>query len=88
MTAKSIEESLRKMRGLPAAVQAWRVETGPDATGDDAVWVWATLRDEDVDARTRARLRDHVRAAIRSRLRAKQPWVYVRFRGLSESVEQ
>ena len=88
MTAKSIEGSLRKLRHLPAAVKAWRVETGPDATGGDAVWVWVTLRDEDVDPQTRAKLRDRVRHAIRSHAAAKEPWVYVRFRGLSEFVEQ
>jgi hypothetical protein len=88
MTAKGIEESLRKLRHLPAAVESWQVETGPDATGDEAVWVWVMLRDEDVDPQTRARVRDRVRAAIRARVGAKQPWVYVRFRGSSELSEQ
>jgi hypothetical protein len=80
----AIESVLRELRNLPTRVGSWRVETGPDATDGSAVWVWATLEEENVDAATRARLRDTVREAVRRASEA-APWVYVRFRTASET---
>jgi hypothetical protein len=85
MTATAtIESALRELRHLPTRVSSWHVETGPDATEQSAVWVWATLENEDVDAATRAQVRDIVRDAVR-RASDPAPWVYVRFRAASES---
>lgn len=79
-----IEEALRDIPELPAPVRAWRVEMGPDWTDDPAVWVWATLDDEDLDDDTRSRVRDLVRTAVKRACAPESPWVYVRFRGTSE----
>jgi len=83
-TVESVESVLRELRDLPTPVSSWYVETGPDATEEAAVWVWATLSEEGVDAGTRAQLRDIVRDAVR-RASDAAAWVYVRFRVASES---
>jgi hypothetical protein len=80
----TIEDVLHNMVDLPASVQAWDVEVGADTTGDEAVWVWVTLRDEDLNRQTRERFRDLVRNAIHHRTSDSSPWVYVRFRGASK----
>jgi len=85
VTTGTIKSALRDIRELPAPVRSWRVESGPDATGDDAVWVWVTLDDEDLDVDTRSRLRDLVWDVVRQLDAAAPPWVYVRFRGASEA---
>ena len=84
-TAEAIESALAELRGLPAQVNSWQVETGPDATDDPAVWVWVMLEDEEVDFQTRSRLREMVRNQVRHETNDGS-WVYVRFRGTSESV--
>lgn len=84
-TAEAIESALGKLRGLPARVRSWQVETGPDATDDPAVWVWVMLADEGVDFQTRTRLREIVRDQVRHETNDGS-WVYVRFRGAAESV--
>lgn len=86
MSSEGIETALRKMKRLPAAVKDWHVETGEDSTGDPAVWVWVTLKD-DVDWDVRQRLRTSVRDAVHRNLRRTEPWVYVRFRGADETDE-
>ena len=82
-----IENALRGIPELPAPVRRWRVEAGPDATGVDAIWVWATLDDEDLDDNTRSRVRELVRAAVKRACAPESPWVYVRFRGTSEAQD-
>ena len=82
-TATAIETALSELRNLPTPVSSWRVETGPDATEDPAVWVWVMLEDEDVDLQTRSRLREIVQGLVRET--HDTSWVYVRFRGASES---
>ncbi|MBZ0252895.1 MAG: hypothetical protein K8I02_06095 [Candidatus Methylomirabilis sp.] len=84
MSVAAIQEALRKLKGLPAAVESWQVEVGPDATGDDAVWVWVVLRDENQGSDARAALRDRVRSEVERVETPKPKWVYVRFRGASE----
>ncbi len=74
---------------FPVAVRKWEIETGPDATGDDSVWVWAVLDDaEFADEKRswpiRTQIRDTIRDAVSSAARDSDPWVYVRFRALSE----
>ncbi len=85
-TTATIEEALRDLAGLPAVVQAWDVEVGADATDEEAVWVWVTLRDEDLNRQTREQFRGLVRNAVRQRTSDSPPWVYVRFRGVSEAA--
>ena len=84
-TTASIESALGQMSALPAAVSAWHVEAGPDVTEEPAVWVWVTLEQDDVDAKTRARMRDMVRTSVRKMVGDEAHWVYVRFRAASES---
>ena len=85
MITTDIESELSNLQDLPTPVSSWRVEAGPDVTEEPAVWVWVTLAHEDVDAETRARLRDIVRASVRDLVRREAHWVYVRFSGLSKS---
>ena len=85
VNATVIESALGTLRNLPTPVSSWRVEAGPDATEDPAVWVWAMLEHEEVDAGTRSRLRNIVRDRVR-RETGDTYWVYVRFRGASETT--
>ena len=87
MTSATIESILQNLPNLPVPVRSWRVEMGPDATEESAVWVWATLDDENADRNTRARLRDLVKEAVSKVPNTLSPWVYVRFRALSETDE-
>lgn len=84
ITPATIESALNELPDLPTPVSSWRVEIGLDATEDPAVWVWAMLEHEDVDAGIRSRLRSIVSDLVRSETDS-DPWVYVRFRGASEA---
>ena len=86
-TTTSIESELRNLRALPAPISSWYVEAGPDATEEPAVWVWVTLAHDDVDASTRARVRDLVRTSVSNMVGNEAHWVYVRFRAASESEQ-
>ena len=77
-------DDLRQSAGLPVPVRSWHVETGADATGDPAIWVWVTL-DDHVELGTRDQIREQVRHTIQ-RMDEDAPWVYVRFRTASEEV--
>lgn len=83
ISAKSIERALLSLPRLPAPVAAWQIETGPDSTNDPAVWVWAILRDDDVDFDTRHLLRRMIRERVRKEA-GPEVLVYVRFRTVSE----
>ena len=85
-SATAIESELKGLQGLPTPVASWEVETGLDATDDPSVWVWAMLEEEDVDSGTRARPAGHHRQSGKRGLAHDPPWVYVRFRGASESI--
>ena len=81
-------EKQENLPNLPTTVSSWHVEAGPDATDEPAVWVWVTL-EEDVDAKTRAIVRESVRESVRDFVRhetGSEVWVYVRFRADSESA--
>ena len=85
--ATSVRSALEKQESLPnlpTTVSSWHVEAGPDATDEPAVWVWVTL-EEDVDAKTRAIVRESVRDFVRHET-GSEVWVYVRFRADSESA--
>ncbi|HLK56860.1 MAG TPA: hypothetical protein VKU00_09860, partial [Chthonomonadaceae bacterium] len=45
MTAAHIKDVLNRLANLPAPVRKWEVDTGPDATGENAVWIWAVMDD-------------------------------------------
>ena len=85
ITATEIKSDLDKLSALPARVSGWEVETGIDAADEPAVWVWALLEDEEVDAETLFRpgilVRDPSPAA------GPAIWAYVRFRGASEMAQ-
>ena len=85
MTATTIESLLQNLEGLPVPVTAWKVEAGEDHSGDDAVWVWVTLQETDLNRDNRETLRELVRRKLSE---LSKSWVYVRFRGASESIEE
>lgn len=76
----SIRAALEALEDLPATVSAWEVEAGPDASDQDAVWVWGFLAEENPPANALSLVRDQVREAVRIAVGA-PVWVYVRFRG-------
>ena len=89
----SMDIRLEEVHGLPRGVDDWRVELGSDATGDPAVWVWLSVKDDvldKMDSKTRESIRGIVTSSIQKKLIGQYgtsiPWVYVRFRGASESA--
>jgi len=87
MTTTDVTNLLNGLHDLPTPVSKWEVDTGTDATGDDAVWVWAILEDDTFDQLSGdalARLRESIRNAVSRAAERPEPWVYVRFRTLSE----
>jgi len=82
MKDEKVDEVVRGLE-LPGVAE-WYIETGPDATGDDAVWVWLILEEEDVDFDTRSDLRRRVFDGVREAGGETPPWVYVRFRTVAE----
>lgn len=77
--------------GLPDGVETWNINTGSDATGEPAVWVWVKIKDEILDRMNgtkREEIRDLISAAIQKKMIGQYgtsiPWVYVRFLGSSE----
>ena len=83
IAAATIEAALRQLSDLPTPVSGWHVETGADSTEDPAVWVWAMLRDEEVEFAKRSRLRSIIRDLVQEKA-GPTMLVYVRFRGASE----
>ncbi len=83
ITASTIEAALRQLSELPTPVSNWHVKTGPDSTDDPAVWVWAMLKDDDVEFAKRSRLRSMIRDLVDEKTDSSM-LVYVRFRGASE----
>ena len=81
--ANAIEAVLRKLPELPTPVSSWHVEAGRDSTDDLAVWVWAMLKDDDVEFTKRSRLRSIIRDLVQEKTDS-SILVYVRFRGASE----
>ena len=78
----SIRAELEGLHNLPTPVREWRVEEGIDATDDPAVWVWAMIEDDDVDADTLRRLKAMARSVIRD---ATGLWAYILIRGADET---
>lgn len=60
VTAKN-ETVLKSLSNLNAPVRQWEMDTGTDATGENAVWIWAIVEDATLahlSQEARARLRD------------------------------
>ena len=86
IAATKIEAALDELSDLPARVGGWQVETGLDWADEPAVWVWALLEDEEVEAAALDRLREIIRDRVRL-LTGPAVWAYVRFRGVSEMAQ-
>ena len=87
MITATKEKVLHELADLRAPVKNWEVDTGTDATGENAVWVWAIVEDANLSHLSqdvRARLRDTIRAAVSRAAESPVPSVYVRFRAASE----
>jgi len=79
MDSVVIEDALKHLEDLPAEVTEWRVGVGEDASGDAAIWVWATLADSRVETETRQAIRERVRRVAQDAAAfSPEPWVYVR----------
>jgi hypothetical protein len=80
----AIEDSLTRLANLPAPVRDWKIDIGEDATGELAVWVWATVDDDDLTRAVRNELREKIDRQVRH-IVPDASWVYVRFRAVSEA---
>jgi len=84
---KRIEQELGE--SMPEWVRGLQFETGNDADGDPALWIWIELEDdavaeEDVFARRTRQIRSTIADCVH-RLEL-QHWPYIRFRKVSERV--
>jgi hypothetical protein len=80
-----IHQELTKLANLPAPVRRWEINIGEDASGEQAVWVWAVLDDANLTRDIRNRLRERIESVVH-RLVPNASWVYVRFRATSEEA--
>ncbi len=73
---------------LPEWVAELRFETGPDSTGDPAMWVWVILRDDAGVGQPARQDVTPVRSLMFQAAREVAPdrWTYVRFRTVSEQA--
>jgi len=71
---------------LPEWVRELRVETGHDASGDPALWVWVEVEDDAMTDEGFTRRIRQVKTLLENALRTISPdrWPYVRFRTVSE----
>jgi hypothetical protein len=79
-----VESILNGLLGLPSDVKRWDVETGADASGADAIWVYVVLDDSAFTGDNTLVIRKMVRQALRDDLRTWPNRVYIRFRSVSE----
>lgn len=86
MMTETVMDVLNGIEGLPVPVKLWKVETGPDSTGDDSVTIVAVLRDDEADweYEKRERIREMVWDAVRGKAGYPEPWVYITFQSESE----
>ena len=73
----SIRAELEGLHNLPTPVREWRVEEGLDATDDPAVWVWAMIEDDEVNAEMLRQLKALARNVVRD---ATGLWAYILIR--------
>lgn len=79
-----VEKALKSLPEFPVSVKKWVVEVGDDATGENAIWVWAVVDDADLSSNNRSNLRNAIRDAVGQVVGDQPAWVYVRFRATSE----
>jgi hypothetical protein len=81
---KRLEQQVHE--SLPAWVRDLRVETGHDASGDPALWVWVEVEDAAMTDEGFTRRIRQVKTLLENALRTISPdrWHYVRFRTVSE----
>lgn len=87
IAANTLEAALRQLHELPAPVSNCQVETGSDSTDDPAVWVWATLKHDDVEFAMLSQLRSIIRDLVEEKT-GPSILVYVRFRAVSKFEHQ
>ena len=90
MVTATNETVLQSLSDLNAPVHKWEMDTGTDATGENAVWIWAIVEDATLahlSQEVRARLRDSIRATVRRAVESPESAVYVRFRAVSEVAQ-
>jgi hypothetical protein len=88
MITADTDNVLEVLRDLHAPVRDWKVESGSDWSGDDAVWVWDIVDDDQLDHLSqdeRADLRDRITNALKPNQYDSTPLVYIRFRAASEA---
>ena len=83
---KKVEQRLTGQ--IPEWVSDLRFETGEDAIGDPAVWIWVEVADAAAEADVFPKNTKQVRKIVESCLRqlGVQHWPYVRFRTSSEQA--
>ena len=86
-TSDAIKDALGKLSDLPTPVGSWTVETGIDSTEEEAVWVWAMLKEEEdkVEFDTMEELGLIITKQVR-KVTGSNTTAYVRFRGVSEEI--
>lgn len=84
---KRIERMIRDDR--PEWVADLRFETGSDASGDPAVWVWVVMADEAAEGDGGTSNARAARALLDGAAREAAPdrWPYIRFQTVSEQAE-
>ena len=85
VNSTAIESALGELRDLPAPISSRHVEARPDVRDDPAVWVWAMLEPDAVDAGTQSQLRNIVSDLVHRETGA-TCCNYVRFPGASETA--
>lgn len=83
MGVEELKSVLERTKGRPAGIASWQVKRDEDSIGQDAVWVWVTLKGPLESIPNRSELRDQVRRTITEYAKPEPSWVYVRF--LSET---
>lgn len=77
-----IRAELEQLTDLPAPVRGWLVKEGLDASEEPAVWIWALIEPDDLDADRMTHLKTMVRDVVRN---AFGLWAYVLVRGVDET---
>lgn len=83
---KKVEQCLADQ--IPQWVRDLRFETGEDANGEPAIWIWVEVEDEAANAAVFSQNTRHVRDLIATCIRKLDipVWPYVRFRTSSEQA--
>ncbi|MCY4055966.1 MAG: hypothetical protein OXF67_08955 [Cyanobacteria bacterium MAG CAR4_bin_6] len=86
-TSDMIKNAMGKLSDLPTPVGDWIIETGIDSTDEEAVWVWAMLKeDEDKIEFNKIEELESIITKQVKQIAGSDTTAYVRFRGVSEEV--